>query len=757
MKSNVKKKIVIILSILLISFVLITILPNQSKAANSNGDFVIVLDPGHGGGDPGAMGGSLREDQVNFKIAQYAKEELEQYEGVKVYLTRYNDNPSIYDRVEIAKSYNADLLVSIHINSGAGGSARGAAIWVTQDKTKVQYYQKASEAAQIMLNSISSLGIQNNGVQTRSGQPNEWYDSGVVQDYYGIIRYAQRVELRSLLVEHCYIDNAQDRTFIDSDSDLRRLAQADVRGIVEAYQLNKKSENKTQLKSISLKQPEVNLEITNENPNPTYFMPITYTPSNVSNKTVYWYTSNASVATVSGGTIYAKGQGEATITAISGNRQKLATCKVLVTKPSVPLQSISLKQENVTVKLGETGWIGATYNPNNASDKVLYWTSSNEKIAKIHEGVITPVSRGTATLTAISRAGGKVATCQVIVQDPDFVNLESITMKTEALDLKVGETGWVGVTYTPSNAGDKVLTWKSSNEKVATVSEGTVRAVGKGTAILTATSRDGGKTATCKVTVDDGTVSLESLSLKTTNLTMNKGEKATVYAVYNPSNVTDKVLYWSSSNTKVATVSEGVVTAVGNGTATITAKSRDGGKTATCKVTVGSGTVSLEKLTLKNNMEILTKGSTKTIYAVYNPSNVTDKVLYWKSSNENVAKVSEGNVTAVGNGVATITATSRDGGKTASCQIIVVDKNTQMTGITLKTTNMEMNKGEKAVIYATYNPSNVTDKVIYWVSSNENVAKVSEGNVTAVGKGTATITAITKDGGKKAVCEITVK
>ena len=168
---------------------------------------------------------------------------------------------------------------------------------------------------------------------------------------------------------------------------------------------------------------------------------------------------------------------------------------------------------------------------------------------------------------------------------------------------------------------------------------------------------------------------------------------------------------------------------------------------------------SISLYTTELNLQVGEQATTKTGYigAAYTPSNVTDKVLYWTSSNENVAKVSEGNVTAVGNGVATITATSRDGGKTASCQIIVVDKNTQMTGITLKTTNMEMNKGEKAVIYATYNPSNVTDKVIYWVSSNENVAKVSEGNVTAVGKGTATITAITKDGGKKAVCEITVK
>ena len=80
--------------------------------------------------------------------------------------------------------------------------------------------------------------------------------------------------------------------------------------------------------------------------------------------------------------------------------------------------------------------------------------------------------------------------------------------------------------------------------------------------------------------------------------------------------MTDKVLYWSSSNTKVATVSEGVVTAVGNGTATITAKSRDGGKTATCKVTVGNGTISLESLSLKTTNLTMNKGEKTTIYAV---------------------------------------------------------------------------------------------------------------------------------------------
>ena len=666
------KLLIMTLAVLALFVAFIICTSGDVHASDSAGNFVIVLDPGHGGGDPGAISGGIREDQVNFKIASYLKQYLEQYKDVKVYLTRYNDCPSIYDRVEIAKSYNADLIVSLHINSGSS-SDRGAAIWVTQDKTKVQYYQKASEAAVQILNRIHALGLPNNGVQTRSGQPNEWYDSGVVQDYYGIIRYAQRVELRSLLIEHCFITNSQDRNFINSDDKIKKLAEADAKGIADAYQLTKKSSDVT-LKSISLKQPEVNLEITSNNSKPTYFMPITYNPSNVTNKTVYWYTSNSKVATVSEGNIYAQGVGEATITAISGNNQRLAACKVVVSKPTNVLTGIKLNQSNVTVNLGEKGWIGATYMPSNADDKVLYWTSSNEKVATINEGVITPVGVGTATLTATSRAGGKTATCTVTVKDPNSVSLQSIEMKTDKIALKQGETGWVGVTYNPSNVTDKVLTWASSNTDVATVSEGNIKAVGAGTATLTAKSRDGGKTAKCEVTVTDGTVKVQSISLKSTTEILTKGSTKTIYAVYNPSNVTDKVLTWSSSNTGVATVSEGVVKAVGTGVATITAKSRDGGKTASCTVVVTDKNSQMKEITLKTTEETMKKGANTTIYAVYNPSNVNDKVLYWTTSNPKVATVSEGVVKAVGKGTATITAISKDGGKTATCKITVEEE-----------------------------------------------------------------------------------
>ena len=832
----------------ILSLICICMFPQEVQAADSQGNFVIVLDPGHGpnkedapgSNDPGAIAGGVTEANVTMKLAQYAKEELEQYEGVKVYLTRYNNCPTIYNRVEIAKNYNADLLVSLHINSGGGGASRGAAIWVTQDKTQVEYNQKASEAASIILRNISLLGIQNNGVQTRSGKADEWYDSGVVQDYYGIIRYAQRVKMRSLLVEHCFIDNDSDRNYINSDEKIKRLAQADVKGIVEAYQLNKKSENKKQLQSISMQQSEINIQM---NLNSSYFMPLTYTPSNVSNKTVYWYTSDSSIATVNEGTIYAKREGEAIITAISGNRQKIAKCKVIVSKPEVPLTGIKLKEENVTVEIGKTGYIGAIYNPSDASDKVLYWSSSDESVAKVNEGVITAIGEGKAILTATARAGGKTASCTVTVENPNFVHIDEIKMKTEELNLNKGENGWVGVTYSPSNASNKVLTWKSSNEEVVTVREGNVKAVGEGkavltatsedggkttscivtvvdpkfvhideikmkteelnlnkgengwigvtynpsnasnkvltwkssnedvaivregnvkavgegTAILTATSEDGGKTASCKVIVTGGKKHLENIALKTTTLEMKPGEGKTIYVEYNPSDVEDKVLYWTSNNEKVVTVREGYVKAVGEGTTTITATSRDGNKTATCKITVSDGTVKLQNIKLSSSTEILKKGEQKTIYVTYNPSNVTDKTLYWTSSDEKVATIREGFVKAIGDGVATLTATSRDGEKKVSCQVVVINKSQEIESISLKTTKETIEKGEEKTIYAVYNPSDVKDKTLYWISSNTSVVTVEKGRVKSVGKGTATITAVSRDGGKTASCEITVK
>ena len=147
---------------------------SKVNAMDEEENFVIVIDPGHGGNDPGAInyGLGLREAEINYKISKYAKEELEKYEGVKVYLTRYDNCPTIFERGEIAKKYNADLVLSMHINSG-NKNRRGAEVWVTQDNTKIEYYQKSKIVGEKVLNNLSKLGIKNRGVSTRTGKSEE--------------------------------------------------------------------------------------------------------------------------------------------------------------------------------------------------------------------------------------------------------------------------------------------------------------------------------------------------------------------------------------------------------------------------------------------------------------------------------------------------------------------------------------------------------------------------------------------------------
>ena len=175
----------------------------------------------------------------------------------------------------------------------------------------------------------------------------------------------------------------------------------------------------------------------------------------------------------------------------------------------------------------------------------------------------------------------------------EVVTVESISLDKTNLELPVGNTVTLKATILPSDVTNKNVTWSSSNTSVATVSSsGDVKGKAKGTAIITVKTEDGGKTATCSVTVTDSKIPVSGVSLNKTSLSMKVGETQTLTATVTPSNATDKSMKWSSSNTSVATVSSsGVVTAKKAGNATVTVKTNDGGKQATCSVTVKETTM----------------------------------------------------------------------------------------------------------------------------------------------------------------------
>ncbi len=197
-----------------------------------------------GGSDPGAINTSLglyERNQV-WKIANYLKEYLEEYDDTYVYLTcptlkTTGDTLSREERADIMKSYNADLAISIHIDSSTNTSKRGATAYVT---ALPKYNSDMTTLANMLLNNLSELGISTNGVKTRGTECNDgYYDDGTPLDYYGIIRYPTLYDIPIVLLEHCYISNTSDCKFIDSDEDLQKIAKADADAIVSYLNLTK--------------------------------------------------------------------------------------------------------------------------------------------------------------------------------------------------------------------------------------------------------------------------------------------------------------------------------------------------------------------------------------------------------------------------------------------------------------------------------------------------------------------------------------
>ena len=493
----------------------------------------------------------------------------------------------------------------------------------------------------------------------------------------------------------------------------------------------------------------------------TTWLTATVSPSNASNKDVTWTSSNTSVATVSSdGEVTAKKVGTATITAKTTDGGKTATCSVTVKASTVSVTGVSLNTSSLTLQVGKTASLVATVSPSNATNKEVIWTVGNTSVASVtSSGLVTAKKVGTTVVTVKTSDGGKTATCTVTVKS-STVSVTGVAISPSSLSLTAGDTYELTPTVSPSNATNKAVTWSSSNTSVATVSsDGTVTAKSAGSATITCTTSDGGKTATCSVTVKAGTVSVTGVSLNRTSMSLTAGTTGTLTATVSPSNATNKAVTWSSNNTTVATVSSsGVVTAKAAGSATITVRTDDGGRTATCTVSVTAATISVTGVSLNRSTMSLVAGSTGNLTATVSPSNATNTGVSWSSSNTSVATVSNsGVVTAKEAGTASITVTTSDGSKTASCTVTVTNATVAVTGVSISPTSLSLNPGQTSKLTPTVSPSNATNTAVSWSSSNTSVATVaSDGTVAAKAAGSATITCTTQDGSKKATCSVTV-
>ena len=500
------------------------------------------------------------------------------------------------------------------------------------------------------------------------------------------------------------------------------------------------------------------------------------------------------------------------VTALSVNSCKNKETEILVT-------GVKVSTPTLTINEGETATISFTVEPSNASNKGVSFTSSDTSVVTVDEnGVVTAVGPGTATITITTKDGSYTATVTVTVKGKS-VAVSGVSLDIVEVTIKEGDSVTLTATVKPDDAADKSVSWSSSDDAVASVADGVVTGVKAGSATITVKTNDGGKTATCAVTVEAKAVAVESVSLDKSELTLIVGEDATLTATVKPDGATDKSVSWASDKEAVATVDEsgkvsakavkvtgikldkssitigvgeeitltptiepddatdktvtwqsndasvaavdetGKVTGKAAGSATIIATTKDGGFKATCSVKVTDAGVSVTGVSLNESEIVMEVGDGAKLWETVTPSTAANKKVTWSSDKPEVADVDDnGNVEAKAVGEAIITVKTVDGGFEATCKVTVVGKVISVTGVSLDKTTLTLTEGEDATLVATVKPDDASNKQVTWESDKVAVATVDEnGKVTAVKAGTAVITVTTKDGGKTAKCTVTVK
>ena len=508
----------------------------------------------------------------------------------------------------------------------------------------------------------------------------------------------------------------------------------------------------------------------------------TITPEDADNKEVVWTSSDPQVARVDNyGSVLALKDGVATITVTTKDGGFTDTCEVTVGNGGVPetvkVTEVDITNNSLFLNAGETTQLSVVVKPDNATNKKVEYSTTNANVATVDaNGLVKAVGEGRAYIYAKSADGPSdsvyVYVRKAAPQPPKEVKVTNVSVNRRYLTLEEGENYTLTATVSPADATNKTVNYSSSDTSVATVdANGNITAVKAGYAYIYAKSVDG-PYAYSYVTVKAKEIPQPPKEVKVTNvsvdrryLTLEEGENYTLTATVSPADATNKTVNYSSSDSRVATVdANGNITAVKAGSAYIYAKSVDG-PYAYSYVTVKAkaapqppAEVKVTNITLDTRYLRLDAGKKYELnYTVY-PYNATDKTLTWTSSNEDVATVENGVITAIGRGSAYITATSTNGVQT-TCYVDVYGeaKPVKVTGIYFSDRQLGLKVGETKAASVLFTPNNATNKSVTYSSLNSSIARVDEnGNITGVRPGTVYIYARSVDG-PYAYLQVTVR
>lgn len=197
-------------------------------APDTDGELVVVIDPGHGGENLGADYNGFLEKEMNMVVAQAMYDELTKFDGITVYMTRSEDaDLSLKERADFAASVNADFLFCLHFNMSPSNNLFGSEVWVSLDGYE---NREGYRFGAVQLSAMKEMGMYIRGVKTRIG------DGGV--DYYGILRHCTENGITSALIEHGHVDHEKDAPFCDSAAELQAFGKADAHSAAKFFGLS---------------------------------------------------------------------------------------------------------------------------------------------------------------------------------------------------------------------------------------------------------------------------------------------------------------------------------------------------------------------------------------------------------------------------------------------------------------------------------------------------------------------------------------
>ncbi|MBO5487318.1 MAG: Ig-like domain-containing protein [Eubacterium sp.] len=334
------------------------------------------------------------------------------------------------------------------------------------------------------------------------------------------------------------------------------------------------------------------------------------------------------------------------------------------------VKSVKLNYSEYTLKKGKKLKLKATTSPQKVKSKQITWKTSKKSVASVsRKGVVKACKKGTATITATVKGTKKKATCKITVGTP----VKSVTVSSKNLSLVEGQSVTVKAQVSPKTASNKKLTWASSDDKIVKAAGGKITAVKKGKAVVTVQAKDGSKKKakiSVEVTEAKHPVSAVSVTLDKASIFVNERTKAT--AKLEPADAEVKTVTWSVKDSSIAGIDQnGNIVGKNPGKTDIIATSNNNVK-GTKEIEVKP--ISVEKVELNQSEANIYVNETISLVATISPANATNQKVTWKSSDSEVATVSDsGKVTALKPGEAEITAETVDGKKTVKCVVKVAN------------------------------------------------------------------------------------